>query len=84
MRLQHGNLLLESGPLIQAKERIDMFQGYLRDLWSNTEALKRQGLSAEQAAEQIDMTAHSQNFPQIRGPGADVRAIRRIYQLLDS
>jgi hypothetical protein len=41
-------------------------------------------LSAEQAAGQIDMTAHSANYPQINGPGADVRAIRRIYALLDS
>ncbi|HDZ08027.1 MBL fold metallo-hydrolase [Pseudohongiella sp.] len=76
-------LLPGHGPIVEGKERIDMLQAYLRDLWSNTEALKQRGLSAEQAAEQIDMTAHSGNYPQIRGAGADVRAIRRIYQLLD-
>ncbi|MEX0738315.1 MAG: MBL fold metallo-hydrolase [Pseudohongiella sp.] len=79
-------LLPGHGPMIQGvqgKERIDMLQAYLRDLWANTRALKQRGLSAEQAATDIDMTAHSGNYPQIRGPGADVRAIRRIYQLLD-
>ena len=76
-------LLPGHGPIVEGKERIDMLQAYLRDLWANTEALKQRGLSAEQAAEEIDMTAHSGNYPQIRGPGGDVRAIRRIYQLLD-
>ena len=41
------------------------------------------GVSFERAAQQIDMTNHSQNFAQIRAVGADPRAIRRIYQLLD-
>ena len=76
-------LLPGHGPIVEGKERIDMLQAYLRDLWANTEALMQRGLSAEQAAEEIDMTAHSSNYPQIRGPGGDVRAIRRIYQLLD-
>jgi cyclase len=80
--LDFETLLPGHGPIVQGKERIDFLQAYLRDLWTNTDALKRQGLTAEQAAQQIDMTAHSGNYPQISGPGADVRAIRRIYQLL--
>ena len=63
---------------------IDNFQTYLEDLWPKIARLKDQGLSAQQAAEQVDMTSHSSNYPQIRGPGADPRAIRRIYQLLDN
>jgi cyclase len=62
---------------------IDNFQAYLSDLWQKTGDLKRRGLSAQQAAEQIDLSNHAANYPQIRGPGADVRAINRIYQLLD-
>jgi hypothetical protein len=68
---------------VQGKERIDFLQAYLRDLWTNTAALKASGLSAEQAAQQIDMTAHGTNYPQISAPGVDVRAIRRIYALMD-
>jgi len=55
----------------------------LRDLWSKTSEMHSSDVSADHAAEQIDMTNHSQNFAQIRGAGVDPRAIRRIYQLLD-
>ena len=71
------------GSPVQGKEAIDNFQAYLGDLWQKTSDLKSQGLTAKQVAEQIDMTNHAQNYRQIRGPGADVRAIRRIYALLD-
>jgi cyclase len=81
--LDFDTLLPGHGPIVQGKERIDHLQAYLRDLWRNTAALKSQGLSAELTAERIDMTAHSNNYPQIRGPGADVRAIRRIYELMN-
>lgn len=81
--LDFDTLLPGHGPIVQGKQRVDYLQAYLRDLWRNTAALKQQGLSAEDAARQIDMTAHSSNFAQITGPGADVRAIRRIYALLE-
>tara|TARA_R110001592_G_scaffold79072_3_gene236837 strand:- start:1403 stop:2482 length:1080 start_codon:yes stop_codon:yes gene_type:complete len=71
------------GAPLQGKEKISQFQAYLTDLWQKTETMKARGLSAEQTAEQIDLSNHSQNYGQIRGPGADVRAIRRIYALLD-
>jgi glyoxylase-like metal-dependent hydrolase (beta-lactamase superfamily II) len=81
--LDFDTLLPGHGPIVQGKERIDFLQAYLSDLWTNTAALKASGLSAEQAAQQIDMTAHSTNYPQISAPGVDVRAIRRIYALMD-
>jgi hypothetical protein len=31
----------------------------------------------------VDLTSHAQDFPQIRGPGADLRGVRRIYAWLD-
>mgnify|MGYP003694227325 CR=1 FL=1 len=33
--------------------------------------LRRQGLSAEAAAQKVDLTAYRSSFPQIQGPGAD-------------
>lgn len=63
---------------------IDNFQAYLEDLWPKVARLKDQGVSADEAAELVDMTNHSGNYPQLRGPGADPRAVRRIYQLLDA
>lgn len=71
------------GPVMRSKEPVTNFQAYLRDLWTKAEQMHGRGVSAEQAAEQIDMTNHSENFAQIRGAGVDPRAIRRIYQLLD-
>ncbi len=63
---------------------IDNFQAYLADLWSRVASLRERGLTAEMVAEQIDMTDHSGNYPQLRGPGADPRAVRRIFQLLSA
>lgn len=71
------------GPVMRSRQPIDNFQAYLRDLWVKTGQMHRQGVSADQAAQQIDMSNHSDNFAQIRGPGVDPRAIRRIYQLLN-
>ena len=72
------------GPVMRSRETIDNFQAYLRDLWPATIEMYENDIPADEAAAQIDMTAHAGNFPQIRGPGVDPRAINRIYQLLES
>jgi len=71
------------GPVMRSKDPISNFQAYLRDLWDKAGAMYNTGTDWEDAAEQIDMTNHSNNYVQITGPGVDPRAIRRIYQLLD-
>ncbi|WP_237132685.1 MBL fold metallo-hydrolase [Pseudohongiella sp. O18] len=81
--LDFDTILPGHGPVVQGKDRIDDLQAYMRDLWQRTAELKAQGLSFEEAATAIDLTGHSNNYPQLREPGADPRAIRRIYQLLD-
>lgn len=78
--LEFDTWLPGHGPVMHTREPIDNFQAYLRDLWDKTSTLHRQGISAEQAAEQIDMSSHSM----VRGVGVDPRAIRRIYQLLNN
>jgi len=72
----HGGPMHDRAP-------IDYFQAYLREFWQQAVAMHAAGTSIEEAAATIDMTAHSANYPQIRGLGVDVRAIRRIYNLLD-
>jgi len=71
------------GAPFQDMNVVSNFQAYIEDLWAKTAALKATGLSAEETAAQIDMTNHSTRYAQIRGVGADVRGIRRIYALLD-
>ena len=81
--LEFDVLLPGHGAPVQGKAEIGFFQAYITDLWQKTAALKAQGLTAEETAEQVDMTNHGSHYRQIRAPGADVRAIRRIYALLD-
>ena len=82
--LEFDTWLPGHGPIMRSRDPINNFQSYLRDLWTKTTALHDRGLGFEQAAAEIDMTNHAENYPQIRGPGADPRAIRRIYELLDN
>lgn len=65
------------------KGLITAYQAYLTDLVSQVSRLKGQGVPAEDAARRIDLTAHAKAFPQIEGPGADLRGVRRAYAWLD-
>lgn len=72
------------GPVMRSLDPITNFQAYLRDVWTAVTEMYEDGVPADEAAAQIDMSAHAGNFPQIQGPGVDPRAINRIYQLLEN
>jgi len=65
------------------KGLITAFQSYLADLIKQVTELKRQGVSADDAARRVDLRSHAKDFPQIQGLGADVRGVRRAYAWLD-
>jgi cyclase len=65
------------------KSRVTAFQGYLRDLVDQGRGLRAQGRTAEETAQQVDLTKYSGTFPQIQGKGADLRGVRRLYAWLD-
>lgn len=65
------------------KSLITAYQSYLKDLMTQVAALRKQGVSADDAAKRVDMTSHKADFPQIQGPGAEVRGIRRMYEWMD-
>jgi cyclase len=71
------------GVVFKGKAKIDAFQKYLRDVFTQVTALRKQGLSAEDAAQKVDVTAYREEFASIRGVGIDPAAVRRIYQLAD-
>jgi cyclase len=71
------------GDLFHGKETITAYQSYLRDLLNQIAKLRDQGMTAEDAAKTVDLTSHAQYFPQIQGPGADLRGVRRIYEWMD-
>ena len=45
--------------------------------------LRKQGLSADDAAQKVDLTSYKKDFPQIQGPGADLRGVKRLYEWMD-
>ena len=62
------------------KGLITGFQSYLTDVTTQVAALRKQGLSPADAAQRVDLRSHAKDFPQITGPGAEVRGVRRIYE----
>ncbi len=82
-KLDFDTVLPGHGEAFTGKEKITAFQGYLRDIWTQVAALKKQGLSAEDAAKRVDMTAYKAQFPTITGPGVNLPAVARIYEVMN-
>ncbi len=79
--LDFDTVLPGHGVVFRGKDKITAFQKYLRDVMTQVTALRKQGLSAEEAAAKVDVTAYRSEFASIRGVGIDAAAVRRIYQL---
>jgi cyclase len=71
------------GTPFRDKALITAFQSYLTDITRQGTELKKQGVSAEDAAQRIDLTSHRKDFPSIQRPGADIRGVRRLYEWID-
>ena len=65
------------------KSLITAYQSYLQDLTAQAAKLRAQGVSADDAARRIDLTAHAKEFPAIQGPGVVIRVVRRVYAWMD-
>lgn len=62
------------------KSLIGNLQAYLNDVTNKVDVFRRQEAPPETAAQKVDMTSHAKNFPQITGPGVEIRGVRRIYE----
>jgi glyoxylase-like metal-dependent hydrolase (beta-lactamase superfamily II) len=82
-RLDFDTDLPGHGMPFKGKALITAFQGYLRDLVKQGADLRKQGVTAEAAAQRVDLTAYRSSFPQIQGPGAELRGVRRLYAWMD-
>ena len=69
------------GEPFREREQIDLYQRYLRDLWAQVADLRAEGLSAEDAAGRVDMSAYEAEYGS-RVRNVDPRAVVRIYELL--
>jgi glyoxylase-like metal-dependent hydrolase (beta-lactamase superfamily II) len=81
-KLDFDTVVPGHGEAYTDRTKIDAFQAYLRDVWTEVSRLKKEGLSAEEAAKRADLTKHKGRLP-IQGPGVPPIAARRIYELLD-
>ena len=72
------------GEAFTDRNKIDYFQAYLRDVWTEVGRLKREGVSAEEAAKRADLTRHRDHFPGIQGPGLPLIGVQRIYAMMDA
>lgn len=82
-KLDFALVLPGHGTPFRDKGLITAFQSYLTDVTKQVANLRKQGVSAEDAAKRVDLTSHQKDFPQIQGPGADLRGVRRIYAWMD-
>ena len=81
--LEFDDVIPGHGEPFKGKERIEYFQTYLRDLWTQTTALHDRHVAAADAAKQIDMTSHKPHFPSISGPGVNPVAVSRMYAVIE-
>ncbi|HVQ64512.1 MAG TPA: MBL fold metallo-hydrolase [Terriglobia bacterium] len=82
-KLDFTTVMPGHGEAFTDKAKIDYFQAYLRDVWTEVTRLKQQGVSAEEAARRADLTKHRERFPTITAPGVPLIGVVRIYELLD-
>ena len=83
-KIDFVTILPGHGEAFTNRAKIDYFQAYLRDVWTEVSRLKQQGVSAEETAKRADLTRHKERFPTITAPGVPLIAVTRIYELLDS
>jgi glyoxylase-like metal-dependent hydrolase (beta-lactamase superfamily II) len=82
-RLDFTTVMPGHGDAFTDRKKIDAFQAYLRDVWTEVSRLKQQGVPAAEAAKRADLTRHRVNFPSITTPGVPLIGVTRIYELLD-
>jgi glyoxylase-like metal-dependent hydrolase (beta-lactamase superfamily II) len=69
------------GAPLKERQQITDFQNYLRDFWRQARTLRLQGVTAEQAAQKMDMSKFAAQYG-LKNPRPDPRAVLRAYELL--
>jgi len=71
------------GEPFKGKDRIDWFQAYLRDFWTQAQKLHADRVPAAEAAKRMDMTSHKTHYTSITGIGVPVAGVIRAYAVID-
>ena len=70
------------GEAFRDKAKIDHFQAYLQDFWTQAGTYWAQSAPPEEAAKRIDLRAHAKNFPALTAVGANLNGVLRAYELM--
>ena len=81
--LDFNTVLPGHGNAFTGKAKIDHFEAYLRDFWSQAQALHAAGVPPEEAARRIDMRAQAAHYPAITAPGVLWHGVARAYEILE-
>jgi cyclase len=81
--LDYDTTLPGHGNAFSGKAKIDHFAAYLRDFWTQAQALHAAKVPAEEAARRIDMRAQAGHYPAITTAGVLWHGVARAYELLD-
>jgi len=71
------------GDAFKSKAKIDHWQAYLRDFWSQVQQMHKASVPAEEASRRVDLRAHAANYPAIAQTGVNVNGVLRAYELLE-
>jgi glyoxylase-like metal-dependent hydrolase (beta-lactamase superfamily II) len=83
-QLDFETVLPGHGRAFTGKAKLDHWQAYLRDFWSQAEKFHMAGVPWEEAAKQVDLRAQAANYPTIRAAGITPNhGMLRAYEILD-
>jgi cyclase len=72
------------GRAFTGKAKLDHWQAYLRDFWTQAQKFHKSGVPAEEAATMVDLRSHAVNYPNIKATGlVPNHGMLRAYELLD-
>jgi glyoxylase-like metal-dependent hydrolase (beta-lactamase superfamily II) len=83
-KLDFDTVLPGHGRAFTGKAKLDHWQAYLRDFWSQAQKFHKAGTPWEEAATLVDLRGNSTNYPTIKAAGiVPNHGMRRAYQILD-
>jgi glyoxylase-like metal-dependent hydrolase (beta-lactamase superfamily II) len=83
-QLDFDTVLPGHGRAFTGKAKLDHWQAYLRDFWSQAQTFHHAGVPWEDAAKQVDLRGNAANYPTIRAPGITPNhGMLRAYEILD-
>jgi cyclase len=83
-RLDFETVLPGHGRAFTGKAKLDHWQAYVRDFWTQAQKFHKAGVPWEDAATQVDLRAQATNYPTIRAAGLTPNhGMLRAYEILD-